>query len=72
MLRPDDALNNAFVYCLAIAAKKHGVLVHALGVMSNHYHLVLTGPEGVLPCGATSRCSRFNVGKFLTCARATT
>ena len=49
LLRPDDALNNAFVYCLAIAAKKHGVLVHALGAMSNHYHLVLTDPEGVLP-----------------------
>ncbi len=49
LLRPDDALNNAFVYCLALAAKKHGVLVHALSAMSNHYHLVLTDPEGVLP-----------------------
>jgi REP element-mobilizing transposase RayT len=49
LLRPDDALNNLFIYCLALAAKKHGVEVHAVGVMSNHYHLVLTDPEGVLP-----------------------
>jgi len=49
LLRPDDALNNAFVYCLALAAAKHGVEVHALCVMSNHYHLVLTDVHGVLP-----------------------
>ena len=49
LLRPDDALTNLFVYCLAMAAKKYGVQVHALGSMSNHYHLVLTDVEGVLP-----------------------
>ena len=40
LLRPDEALNNAFLYCLTLAAKKHGVAVHALCAMSNHYHLV--------------------------------
>jgi len=49
LLRPDDALNNAFLYCLARAANKYGVAVHALCAMSNHYHLVLTDPQGVLP-----------------------
>ncbi len=49
LLRPDDSLNNAFVYCLALAAEKHGVAVHALCAMSNHYHLILTDTEGVLP-----------------------
>lgn len=49
LLRPDDALNNAFLYCLALAADKHGVQVHGLCAMSNHYHLVLTDPKGVLP-----------------------
>ena len=49
LLRPDDALNNAFLYCLALAAKKHGVAVHALCAMSNHYHLIITDTEGVLP-----------------------
>jgi REP element-mobilizing transposase RayT len=48
-LRPDDALNNAFLYCLALGARKYGVAVHALCAMSNHYHLVLTDTEGVLP-----------------------
>jgi len=49
LLRPDDALNNAFLYCLALAARKYGVALHALCAMSNHYHLVLTDTEGVLP-----------------------
>jgi REP element-mobilizing transposase RayT len=49
LLRPDEALNNVFVYCLGLAATKYGVQVHALSAMSNHYHLVLTDVEGVLP-----------------------
>ena len=49
LLRPDDRFNNLFVYCLALAAKKHGIEVHAACAMSNHYHLVLTDAEGVLP-----------------------
>jgi len=49
LLRPDPELNRAFLYCLALATKKYGMQVHALSVMSNHYHVVLTDPEGVLP-----------------------
>ena len=49
LLRPDDALNNAFLYCLARASAKYRVAIHALCAMSNHYHLVLTDTEGVLP-----------------------
>jgi len=49
LLRPDDALNNVFIYCLSLAAAKYSVQVHALSAMSNHYHLVLTDVEGVLP-----------------------
>lgn len=49
LLRPDDALNNVFIYCLGLAATKYGVQVHALSAMSNHYHLVLTDVEGMLP-----------------------
>jgi len=49
LLRPDGALNNAFLYCLSLAARKYGVEVHGLCAMSNHYHLVLTDPQGVLP-----------------------
>ena len=49
LLRPDDALTNAFLYCLALGAAKYGVAVHALCAMSNHYHLILTDNEGVMP-----------------------
>lgn len=49
LLRPDALLNRVFVYCLARAAEKYGVEVHALGVMSNHHHLVMTDVRGVLP-----------------------
>ena len=49
LLRPDRTVNNLFVYCLAIAANRFGVEVHAFSVMSNHYHLVATDVRGVLP-----------------------
>lgn len=49
LLRPDRELNRAFLYCLALATKEYGMEIHALCVMSNHYHLVLTDPRGVLP-----------------------
>lgn len=49
LLRPDPSLNNAFLYCLARAADKYGIMVHAVCAMSNHYHLVVTDPVGVLP-----------------------
>jgi REP element-mobilizing transposase RayT len=48
-LRPCPETNRIFVYCLAFAAQKTGVLVHAIGVMSNHHHLVVTDPRGLLP-----------------------
>jgi REP element-mobilizing transposase RayT len=34
---------------LALAVEKYGMKLHAACAMSNHYHLVLTDPEGVLP-----------------------
>ena len=49
LLRPDPVLNNLFVYCLGLAAEKHGFDLHAANVMSNHYHLVATDVRGVLP-----------------------
>ena len=49
LLRPDPALNKLFSYCLALAAEKHGFELHALAVMSNHYHIVATDVRGVLP-----------------------
>jgi REP element-mobilizing transposase RayT len=36
-------------YCLAVALRKTGVVLHAVCVMSNHHHMVVTDPAGVLP-----------------------
>jgi REP element-mobilizing transposase RayT len=49
LLRPSALVNQIVLYCLAVAAEKYGVLLHALCVMSNHYHLTLTDPHGLLP-----------------------
>ena len=49
LLKPSIRTTTVFVYCLAVAARKTGVLVHAIAVMSNHYHAVCTDPEGRLP-----------------------
>jgi REP element-mobilizing transposase RayT len=48
-LRPSDETNDIFRYCIARAARQTGVLVHAVCVMSNHEHIVLTDVEGRLP-----------------------
>jgi len=48
-LRPSTAVNAIFRYVLAVAAERHGILVHAYCVLSNHFHLVVTDPRGRLP-----------------------
>jgi REP element-mobilizing transposase RayT len=48
-LKPSPRRNRAFGYALARAAQATGVLVHAVCVMSNHYHVVATDPHAELP-----------------------
>jgi REP element-mobilizing transposase RayT len=48
-LRPCAQTNRVFLYCLAFAAERTGVLVHATCVMSNHHHTVVTDRHGLLP-----------------------
>jgi len=48
-LRPDGETNNAFVYCLAVAADKYGVKVIFTATMSNHHHTGVVDVEGRLP-----------------------
>ncbi len=48
-LRPCVQTNQIFLYCLAFAAERTGVVVHATCVMSNHHHMVVTDMHGVLP-----------------------
>jgi REP element-mobilizing transposase RayT len=49
LLRPGDETNNAFIYCLALAAQLCGIDVHGYVASSNHYHSVVTDREGRLP-----------------------
>src|SRR3954470_15003053 len=48
-LRPDPETNNAFVYCLALAAQKFGVKVIFTATMSNHHHTGVVDVDGRLP-----------------------
>lgn len=46
LLRPDAALNALFTWVLAVTAPAFGVEVHVATVMSTHFHLVVTVPDG--------------------------
>ncbi|MGE0785687.1 MAG: transposase [Sandaracinaceae bacterium] len=46
---PDGETEQAFWYCLAFAAREHGILVHAAVLMSNHIHLVITDVRAEAP-----------------------
>jgi hypothetical protein len=39
-------MNAIFLYCCAVAAENTGVLLHAVSVLSNHYHAVVTDVAG--------------------------
>ncbi|MGB5501185.1 MAG: hypothetical protein WBM75_02210 [Polyangiales bacterium] len=51
LLNPDDArtLERCYWYCLAVAAQRYGILVHAGCLMSTHSHEVVTDVRGELP-----------------------
>ena len=48
-LRPDDETNNAFLYCLGLAAQRAKVDVTFSVAMSNHHHTGIRDPEGNFP-----------------------
>lgn len=48
-LRPSDSTNAILEYCLAAAARRYGIQLHAVCVLSNHIHQVLTDVDGTLP-----------------------
>ena len=51
LLQPDEArqMEQVYWYCLAYAAKLHGVVVHAACLMSTHAHEVITDVRGEYP-----------------------
>jgi putative transposase len=46
LFRPDPLMIWVFLYCLAYALQKKGVVLIAVVVMSNHYHIVVYDPDG--------------------------
>ena len=48
-MKPTPLCIQIFTYCLAIAAEKYGILVHAITVLSNHSHIICSDPQGRLP-----------------------
>ena len=69
-LRPDKETNNAFIYCLALAAKRANVDVTFCVAMSNHHHTGIHDPEGNFPVftehfhGLLARCQNAHLGHF--------
>lgn len=49
LLRPSNDVRQTFRYCLAHAARKYDLRIHALIVLSNHVHIVCTDVHGRLP-----------------------
>ena len=49
LMRPDRETNNAFIYCLAYAAKSCGVRILFTTAMSNHHHTGIEDPLGNYP-----------------------
>ena len=48
-MRPDRETNNAFIYCLAVAAERAGVTILFTAAMSNHHHTGIFDPDGNYP-----------------------
>ena len=75
-LLPSELTNQIFLYCMAIAAERTGVLVHAFCVLSNHYHLVVTDRDARLPeCmqlmnGLIARALNASRGRWEQCFEA--
>lgn len=49
LMRPDEETNNAFIYCLAVAAQRYGIRVIFTTAMSNHHHTGIEDPNGNYP-----------------------
>jgi REP element-mobilizing transposase RayT len=49
LFRPDSAIRQLYLYTLALCARRFGILVHAVTLMSTHEHLVVTDPQGRYP-----------------------
>ena len=48
-MRPGRETNNAFIYCMALAAHNSNMSIVCVGTTSNHYHAVVADDHGRLP-----------------------
>lgn len=69
-LRPDAETNNAFLYCLGLAARHANVHILFTVAMSNHHHTGIHDPDGNFPLfiehlhGLLARCQNAHLGRF--------
>lgn len=49
LLLPTEFVTRVFLYCLAYSAAECNILVHGFICLSNHFHLLVTDPNGLLP-----------------------
>ena len=69
-LRPDDDTNDAFIYCLGLAAMRANVQVTFSVAMSNHHHTGIHDPHGNYPIftehfhGLLARCQNAHLVRF--------
>src|SRR5262249_33165800 len=49
LLRPDETVEQIYLYCLAEAAQRFGIALHGWIAMSNHHHALITDPHARLP-----------------------
>jgi REP element-mobilizing transposase RayT len=69
-LRPSPLVNEICLFVVALAARRHGVLVHGFCVLSNHVHLIVTDPSGRLPAfmqyldSLVARAVNASLGRF--------
>jgi hypothetical protein len=69
-LHPDNETNNAFTYCLSLAARRAKVDVLFVVAMSNHYHAGIHDPDGNFPIfsehfhALLARCQNVHLGRF--------
>ena len=49
LITPSALINQIFLYCIAVAAKRTNMVLHAVVVLGNHLHIILTDPDARHP-----------------------
>ena len=49
LLRPEAEVNNAYLYCLGVAAQRHDIQLLLAVAEANHHHVIFRDPLGVAP-----------------------